>query len=269
MGKPVKISGVVITFNEEKNLDRCLQSLKNVADELVVVDSFSTDGTESIARQYDATFLQHPFEGHIEQKNYALGQASHSIILSLDADEALSPALEQAIMAVKANWGSHQAFAFNRLNRYGHRWIRHGVWYPDRKVRLFDRHHAQWAGENPHDKVVVKDGKVGHLKGDLLHYTYDPTNLLTVYESHYKQINFFTSEWAKGAYTRRKKVIPIWHLVLRPPLQFLHEYVFRLGFLDGPEGFHIAKTSALHKYLKYRKLQALYQQDRLTDKFTR
>jgi len=262
MEKPVKISGVVITYNEEKNLGMCLQSLKGVVDEIVIVDSFSKDKTEKIAHEYDAVFIQHPFDGHIEQKNYAASVASHNIILSLDADEALNDALRQEIIKIKSDW-QKDGYWVNRLNQYAGRWIRHGSWYPDRKIRLFDRRKAKWGGHNPHDKIIMDGSSMtGRLKGNLLHYTYDPEDIVEVYTEHMNQINFFATKWAESAKDRGKRVIPLWHLVLRPPLQFLWEFVFLHGFLDGSIGFVMAKHSAWHKYLKYLKLHGMYAEER-------
>ena len=133
----VSLSAVIITYNEEKNIERCLLSLKGVVDEIVVVDSFSQDRTEAICAQYGVKFIQHAFEGHIQQKNWAITQASSPYVLSLDADEALSDELRQSILEAKNNWTA-QGYFFNRLNNYCGQWIRHSGWYPDRKLRLWD-----------------------------------------------------------------------------------------------------------------------------------
>ena len=133
----VQISAVVITFNEERNIKRCLKSLVGVADEIVVVDSYSTDRTEEICRSFNARFIKHRFEGHIQQKNWAILQASSPYILSLDADEALSDNLRTSILRAKENW-THDGYYFNRLTNYCGKWIRHTSWYPSRKLRLWD-----------------------------------------------------------------------------------------------------------------------------------
>ena len=133
----VQISAVIITFNEEKNIERCLQSLQGIVDEIVVVDSFSKDQTKSICEKYNVKFVEHAFEGHIEQKNYAITQASYPYVLSLDADEALDETLKSSILKVKKNW-THDGYSMNRLTNYCGSWIKHCGWYQDTKLRLWD-----------------------------------------------------------------------------------------------------------------------------------
>ncbi|MDR3188706.1 MAG: glycosyltransferase family 2 protein, partial [Prevotellaceae bacterium] len=182
-----KISAVIITYNEERNIARCLQSLQGVADEIMVVDSGSTDKTEEICRQLGVTsFIRHPFEGYVQQKNWAMEQATYSHILSLDADEALSDELKKSILEVKESWTA-DAYKFNRLTSYCGKWIRHCSWYPDVKLRLWDRRKGRWGGVNPHDKMVMeRDASVIHLKGDLLHYSYHNVS------DYILQVNKFT-----------------------------------------------------------------------------
>ena len=244
---PVKLSVVVITYNEERNIARCLESVRQVADELVVVDSYSTDRTREICLGYGARFLEHPFEGHIEQKNYALTQATFQHVLSLDADEALSPELEQAVLTAKNNWQS-DAYSMNRLTNYCGKWIHHSGWYPDTKVRLFDRSKAVWGGENPHDKIILSQGAtLQHLRGDLLHYSY-----YTVTQ-HLGQINKFTDASSK-ALIRDGKTVSLPMVILKPLFRFFRAYILKRGFLDGPEGFIISVSSAESVYYKYLKL---------------
>lgn len=252
---PIKLSVVVITYNEERNIARCLESVKRVADELVVVDSYSTDRTREICLSYGARFTEHPFEGHIEQKNYALTQATFQHVLSLDADEALSPELEQAVLAAKNNWQS-DAYSMNRLTNYCGKWIHHSGWYPDTKVRLFDRSKAVWGGENPHDKVILSQGATRqHLRGDLLHYSY-----YTVTQ-HLGQINKFTDASSK-ALIRDGKTVSLPMVILKPLFRFFRAYILKRGFLDGPEGFIISVSSAESVYYKYLKLYMHNRQQR-------
>ncbi|MFM6935613.1 MAG: glycosyltransferase family 2 protein, partial [Flavobacteriales bacterium] len=177
----MKITGVIITFNEERNIERCLLSLKAVCDEILVLDSFSTDRTEEICRKNQVKFIQHAFDGHIQQKNRAMQLAETEWVLSLDADEALTKELEVAILNIKEN-PIYQAYAFNRLTNYCGHWVKHSGWYPDTKTRLVQKNLARWTGVNPHDRLELTDGgKVQTLKGDLLHFSYYSK------EDHFKQ----------------------------------------------------------------------------------
>jgi len=246
----VQLSAVIITFNEERNIGRCLDSLAGIADEVVVIDSYSTDRTEQICREKGARFVQHPFGGHIEQKNYALGQATYSCVLSLDADEALSDPLRASILAAKSGWPA-DAWVLNRLTNYCGQWIRHSGWYPDRKVRLFDRRLGQWGGTNPHDKVVMRPGStLGRLHGDLLHYSY-----YTV-EEHYARARKYAAIAAQAMYARGRR--GSWpRVAFSPAFKFVRNYFFRLGFLDGRAGWTICRIAALETFWKYRALLEL------------
>jgi glycosyltransferase involved in cell wall biosynthesis len=251
MGKPVKISAVVITLNEEKNIGRCLDSLRQVADEIIVVDSYSTDRTGDICSKMGAHFMQHAFEGHIEQKNYAVSCANHDRILSLDADEALSEDLTQSILSVKQNWG-YDGYSFNRLTNYCGKWIRHSGWYPDTKLRLWDRRKGQWCGINPHDRVMMAEpSRVLHIPGDLLHYSY-PT-----VRDHIDTINSFSEIAARAAQADGRKANLVLDIIGNPVLTFFKKYFLKLGMLDGYAGFVIAVQTAYGKFLKYIKLREL------------
>lgn len=246
-----KISAVIITFNEERNIERCLVSLKDVVDEIVVVDSFSTDRTKEICFQNNVRFIEHIFEGHIQQKNWAASQATNNFVLSLDADEALNPMLQQSILSVKQNW-THDGYYMNRLTNYCGHWVRYCGWYPDRKLRLWDRTKGEWGGTNPHDKYDLFEGDKNTtlLKGDLLHYSYYTR------EDHLKQIRYFTDILAKAQYTKGKKA-PLIVLWLSPVVKFFKDYFIKLGFLDGATGFTICRLSAYATFMKYRKLRNL------------
>ena len=176
----MKISCVVITYNEEKNIERCIKSVEGVVDDIVVVDSFSTDRTKEICTELNVRFVEHAFEGHIGQKNYAITLAKHPHILSLDADEALSEKLKDSIEEVKQNWRS-DGYYFNRLTNYCGKWIEHCGWYPDKKLRLWDSRLGEWTGINPHDRYEMKDeAKLQFINGDLLHYSYYTSSLDTL-----------------------------------------------------------------------------------------
>lgn len=245
----IKLSVAIITFNEEKNIERCLDSVINIADEIVIVDSGSTDKTLEIAENKNVTLLHQNFLGHIEQKNFAVSKCSNQYILSLDADEALSTELKKSILKVKQNW-KHDAYSFNRLTNYCGQWIKHCGWYPDKKIRLFDRSKGKWAGTNPHDKFVVASNDVGFLKGDLLHYSF-----YTI-EQHKKQIESFTDISSKELFEKGKET-NLFYLIFSPVAKFLQSYFIQLGFLEGYYGFVISWLGAVYKYKKYSKLMQL------------
>ncbi|MBL6448957.1 glycosyltransferase family 2 protein [Fulvivirga sp. 29W222] len=248
MADPVKISGVIITYNEERNIEACISSMIDIVDEVVVVDSYSKDQTEEICKRLGVKFVQHAFEGHIEQKNYAMNQASYDHILSLDADERVSEKMKASIQAVKDNWQA-DGYIFNRFNNYCGAWLRRS-WYPDKKLRLWDRRKGQWGGTNPHDKVIVS-GKTEKLKGDILHYAYE--NL----EEHYEQIKKFAIIAAHAKFEKGKKANFIFHVILSPLYKFFRKYVLRLGFLDGYYGFIFSGLTAYLNFMKYLRLWEL------------
>jgi glycosyltransferase involved in cell wall biosynthesis len=244
----VKISATVITFNEEKKIERCLKSLMGVADEIVVVDSYSTDQTAAICARYPVVFIKNTFHGYIAQKNYAVEQASNDYILSLDADEVLSDKLKTSILAVKSGWGNYDGYSFNRFNNYCGKWIHFCGWYPDRKIRLWDRRKAKWGGEDPHDKVLVSSERVKRLKGDLLHYAY-----FTV-DEHLAQMHKFAEVAAKAKYRKGKKPVFVIHVVFNPMFKFFRKYLVQLGFLDGYYGFVFCATTSALNFYKYLRL---------------
>lgn len=247
-----QLSVVIITFNEEKNIARCLDSVKEIADEIVVLDSFSKDRTKEICLEKGARFYEHAFDGHIQQKNRAITYAGHPHILSLDADEALDETLKNSILAVKNNW-TKDGYYMNRLTNYCGHWVRHCNWYPDRKLRLWDSRKGEWTGINPHDKYELFDGdkNTDYLKGDILHYSYYSV------EDHYKQVEYFTNIASKAYFEAGRKA-PFYKLIANPVAKFIDHYLLHLGFLDGAAGFSISKISAYATYLKYKKLRGLY-----------
>src|SRR5882724_3951365 len=169
------LSVVIITYNEEHNIGRCIDSVKKIADEIIVLDSCSTDSTVEIARSSGAIVHQEKFRGYIGQKNFAMQLASHDYILSLDADEALDEPLIASILEAKKTF-SFRAYRMNRCTNLCGRFMRHGLWYPDKKIRLFDRRVATWGGLNPHDKIELNEGfTFHHLKGNILHHAFDTT----------------------------------------------------------------------------------------------
>ena len=257
----VKISAVIITYNEEKNIGRCLDSIKDVVDEIVVVDSYSTDGTEDICREYGIKFIKHTFYGHIEQKNWAINQATYQHILSLDADECLSETLTESILKAKNDW-KYDGYYFNRLTNYCGKWIKHTSWYPSRKLRLWDSTKGSWGGFNPHDKYLLARGATRKfLKGDILHYSYYSVN------EHIDQINKFSTILAKSYYQRGKKLFLI-DIVAHPFWRFLKDFIVKLGFLDGYYGLIVSVNSAHETFLKYVKLRDHYKEYQRSQKRT-
>ena len=248
----MKISVVIITFNEEESIGRCIDSVKNIADEVVVLDSLSTDKTVTIAESKGAKVYMQPFLGYIQQKNKALEFASHDYVLSLDADEAIDDILAASILQVKSLPTPGNAYSMNRCTWYCHRFIRHGTWYPDRKLRLFRKSLATWGGTNPHDLVVLNSPQpVQRLKGDILHYSYNSI------EEHVRQNNRFSTISADALFKKGKKTSLV-KVVIHPFWAFLLSYVLRLGFLDGFYGFVIAIHVAQLSFLKHAKLYQKY-----------
>lgn len=249
-----KLSVVIITLNEEAQIGRCLESVQGIADEIVVLDSFSTDQTEAICRKMGAKVHKEVFKGYGAQKNMALDLASYDLVLSLDADEALSEELRKSIAALKED-PRYDGYTMNRLNNYCGKWIRHCGWYPDRKIRLADRRKARWDDAVIHEKFIVESNQTQHLKGDLLHYSYHSIS------GHILQMNKFTDYSAMQMFDAGKKA-PIWRLLVNPSLMFLKMYFFKTGFLDGFYGFTISIVTAHATFLKYAKLRQLYMNKR-------
>lgn len=244
-----KISVVIITFNEENKLARCIESVKPVADEIIVLDSFSTDDTVKISRDAGALVYQQTFHGYKEQKNAALKFASYNYILSIDADESLSVELINSILIAKEKFMC-SAYTMNRCNFFSGRFIRHGLWYPDKKIRLFDKNIAHWGGMNPHDKIVLSDNAtICHLEGDLFHYSFG-----NIHE-YIKRNDEISTIAARSLYkSGQRSGIKI---LVNPVWRFVKSYLIRRGFLDGYPGFIIAKNTAAQAYLKYKKLNKL------------
>jgi len=244
-----KLSVVIITLNEEKQIGQCIDSVKGIADEVIVLDSFSTDHTEEICREKGVVFQQHFFDDYVSQKNRAMALATHDLVLSIDADEVLSEELRRSIAAVKKSPAS-AGYTMNRLTNYCGQWIRHCGWYPDRKLRLADKTRAQWEGESIHEQLVVQ-GITLHLEGDLLHYSYHTI------KGHVLQANNFTDISARVMFDKGKKA-PVWCLLIHPLGMFIKSYFLKRGFLDGFYGLTICLISANATFLKYAKLRQLW-----------
>ncbi len=242
----IRISVVIITFNEERNIARCIDSVLPVADEIVVIDSYSTDRTRAICLDRGARFIEHAFEGFTAQKNFAMQQASFSHILSLDADEYLSPELLHSILNIKAG-GNADGYSMNRLNNYGGKWIKSCGWYPDTKIRLWNKEKGDWQGGLIHETVVMKHGSsVSHLPGDLLHMAYcNPGDLIS-------KIDQYATIYAREHAFKKKVSTP--SILLKAIASFLKNYLLRGGIRDGYEGLLISTSNANGVFYKYARL---------------
>lgn len=249
------ITVIIITKNEEKSIPFCLESIKNIADEIIVVDSFSTDNTPEICKSFGVKFIQQPWEGYAQTKNKANKLASYDWILSLDADEVLSAGLQKSILEIKNSSSGEDNYFYKigRLTNYCGKWIRHGGWYPDVKVRLFDRRKAEWQGEFVHEKLVINQEiktEIPLLKGDCYHYSYHTI------AQHVQKVNHFSTLAAQDMYSRGKK-FSLLKLVFSPWARFISMYFIKRGILDGKYGFIIAVISAFEKFLRISKLYQL------------
>jgi glycosyltransferase involved in cell wall biosynthesis len=242
----MQISATIIALNEEGRIARAIASL-GVADEIIVVDSGSADATLEVARRAGARVFSHAWAGYAAQKNFAAAQAQYPWILSLDADEALSPALEAEIERVKISGpGETAGFAMPRLARYQGRWIHHCGWYPDFKLRLYDRRRGGWVGDFVHEQVKV-DGPVKQMRGDIHHFTCDS------FAEHFRTLDRYTTLAAQDARHRGSGwILP--GLIAGPPWKAFETYILKQGFRDGFPGFIISGMAGLYVYLKYAKL---------------
>ena len=244
----MQISASIITLNEERNLPRALASLADVADEVVVVDGGSTDGTRRTAERAGARFIAHTWEGYAAQKTFSAAQARHDWVLSLDADEALSPELAAELQQLKREGPNDAAgFTMPRLAQFRGRWIRHSGWYPDRKLRLYDRNRGRWVGDYVHESVAV-DGPVATLDGPLHHFTCQSLS------GHVRTMDRYTTLAARQA-REEGEGWAFLKLMLLPAWKFLETYLFRQGFRDGPQGLAIAAMAGHYVCLKYKKLR--------------
>jgi len=240
----MKITATIITFNEERNIARAIESLR-CCDEILIVDSGSTDRTTELAEKLGASVIEANWRGYAGQKNWAAEQASYDWVLSLDADETLSEALEAEIWNLKKSGPRCDGYTMPRLARYMGRWILHSGWYPDRKLRLYDRRQAKWVGDFVHESVAVS-GRVGHLQSNLLHFTCESLS------EHIKTMERYTTLAAQELASRRIKV-PLHRVLFSPAWAFVKSYFVNRGFLDGPEGLTISYMAAFYTFLKFTK----------------
>jgi len=241
-----RLSACVIAFNEEDRIDDCLASI-DFCDEIVVVDSHSTDRTRERAAARGARVVERDWPGHVKQKEFTIRTAAHDWVLCIDADERVTPALRAEILELRdAGFAVHAGWSFPRKTHYLGKFIEHGLWYPDRQPRLFDRRRGKWGGFDPHDRVEL-DGSLGRLRGDLLHYSYRDL------DDHLRTIDKYTTIMARGMFERGVRAGAL-DLVTHPLARFVKSYVFKLGVLDGWRGLLVAFLAAHYARLKYAKL---------------
>jgi glycosyltransferase involved in cell wall biosynthesis len=259
MMSPMEISAVLITFNEERRLEGALKSLAGIASEIVVVDCRSSDETAKIARRYTDRVFERAWTNFADQKNFGNDQASHPWILSLDADERVSPELRQELEELKKTEPDVDAFCIPRKVYYLGRWIRHSGWYPDRKLRLFRKGAARWEGEYVHEKLAF-EGRTEKLKGCIHHFTYRDIH------EHLVRINNFSDLGAQKLYARKKKA-RWYHLLLLPFFRFVRAYVWKLGFLDGFSGLVISVLTGYAVFARYAKLREIWKKGERIEPF--
>lgn len=239
------LSAAVICKDEVGKIRGALGSVR-FCDEIVVVDSGSTDGTLEICRELADVVVETDWPGHVAQKNRALALARGAWILSIDADERVTPELAAEIRRALTDGPRVNGFRINRHVHYLGRWIDHSGWYPEPRLRLVRAGKAKWVGTDPHDELIA-EGAVGRLKGDIVHYTYDDV------ADHVRTLNRFSSILARE-HRKQGRRFSWGALLFRPPLEFLKKYVLKRGFLDGPQGFFVAVLSAVYVFLKAVKL---------------
>lgn len=242
------ISATLIVYNEEHNITNALQSL-SWADEIVVVDSGSTDATLEICRQYTDRILHRDWTGYVDQKNYATDNARNNWIFSLDADERISPELRDEIVDLAASGFPKRGYKIPRIAYFMGQWIKHGDWYPDYQLRLFNRQHGKWQGGRVHESVKINEDP-GYLKGDIYHYTYRSLS------DYLRRLEIY-SNLAAFDYQQKGKQAGLFKLFFNPAATFLKAYLLKRGFLDGTPGFAVAVMGAVSVFFKYAKLYEL------------
>ena len=251
----MKLSAVIITFNEEKNIGRCIDSLLPVVDEIIILDSYSKDKTLEIITGKGLNCYQREWTDYSDAKNFANAKATGDYILSIDADEELSPALQQSIRQLKVG-NPAKAYMVNRLTNYCGQWIYHCGWYPEYKLRIFKREGTHWKGAVHEDLVFASEPEIEKLKGDLYHYSY-PT-----VDSHVKKVMQYARLTAENRYKKGKRYNLLWHGIFKPWVIFFKKYILQLGILDGYYGFVISVLTSFFHFLRYINYRTFQQEDR-------
>lgn len=249
-----KLSATIITLNEERNIERCIDSLLPIADEIIVLDSFSTDKTEAICNAKGVRFEKREWKGYSNAKNHLNSLARHEYIFSIDADEAPDKKLQQSILEAKKQ-GFEKVYAVNRLTNYCGHWIKHSGWYPDIKTRIFPKSQSTWEGEYVHEELVINgDPKPVILEGHLLHYSYYN------YKEHRERADKYSQLTAQKMYAKGKRAS-----LIKPFLsglgRFISMFIIKKGFLDGKMGWKIAQISAKSNIFKYKELRRLQHEE--------
>lgn len=247
-----KISACIISFNEEKKIEDCLKSLQPVVDEIIIVDSGSTDKTLEIAEKYTDKIFLHNFQGYGNQKNLATDKASYDWIISLDCDERLSSELQFSIKAIKDSLDDNTVYSMARKTFYVYRWLNH-CWYPDRNIRLFNRSKTRWSDNNVHESIDTSNVKTIALSGDILHYSFDSIS------DHLKTIDSFTEIGADDL-VRKNKTVTVFSPLTHASWTFIKLYLFKRGFLDGFAGLTVSVLSYMHVFIKYSKAYIKFKQ---------
>jgi glycosyltransferase involved in cell wall biosynthesis len=254
MTQTEKLSACIIAMNEEDRIAACLRSLA-FCDEVLVVDSHSSDRTREVAAEHGARVIERDWPGHVAQKEFTIREARHDWVLCVDADERLSERLAGEVRALREQgFPGHAGWSMPRLSSYLGRWMRRGGWYPDRQLRLFDRRRGHWGGHDPHDRVEL-EGSVGRLAGDLLHDPYRS------FDEHLRTIDKYTTIMAQGMHARGRRARTL-DLVISPTARFVRFYFLKLGFLEGWRGLLQAHLAAHYARMKYAKLRVLQEAQR-------
>lgn len=243
-----KISGVVIAYNEEKLIADCLKSLSSFCDEIILVDSYSTDNTVQIASEYASKIIKRKFDTYVVQKTFATEQAENNWVFSLDADERVSSELADHILELKKKGFNADGYWVNRLSYYINGFFKCSGWYPDCKIRLFKKNCAYWGGTDPHDKVIMNAGCVAKkIELDLIHFTYRNMH------HHIDKVNSFSTKAAVQKLNKKPKFVRM-HFVLNPCIKFIKSYFIQGGVFYGSRGFINSVIASFYVFIKYAKV---------------
>ncbi|MFZ1675808.1 MAG: glycosyltransferase family 2 protein [Saprospiraceae bacterium] len=245
------LSIVVMTYNEEENIGRCLQSVTGLGDEIFILDSYSTDRTVELAEKMGARVEQFPFDSYADQRRRMIQMAKNDWILILDADEYLSDELRASVIATE-NENSFDAYTSHRKSKIGTTWLNHGSWYPDKKIRMFDRRKISVIGIDIHETLKpITKARIGHLQGDLLHLADQDI------ESRFQKVQYYSTRAAGGLF-RQGRQWSLWRILFKPVIRFISIYFIRLGILDGYYGYIVAKSEAHYVWLREVKLWEIW-----------